>query len=219
MVMDVSERRVCRVAGQHRSAQRRPVPPNLYPIGTRLMKRLWRTEGLLVPQKRRKRRLIGTGENGIVRRRATRKDEVWGMDFVSDQTADDRPLRMLVVLDECTHSRRAVSVRSRSLATWAMLRSPMRQRRTASALKAGVNVRRGRFFLTVSPGLSMEHSWRAFSPNWVSTKSRQAQPTEGECDSSDAVEPEACIIRAAMHQPIPHPLGGLARGCQVEARP
>ena len=45
-------------------------------IGTRLMKRLSRTEGLLVPQKRRKRRRIGTGENGIVRRRATRKDEV-----------------------------------------------------------------------------------------------------------------------------------------------
>jgi transposase len=53
-----------------------------------------------------------------------------------------------------------------------------RQRRTASALKAGVNVRRGRFFLTVFPGLSMEHSWRAFSPNWVSTKSRQAQRAE-----------------------------------------
>lgn len=28
MVMDVSERRVCRVADQHRSTQRRPVPPN-----------------------------------------------------------------------------------------------------------------------------------------------------------------------------------------------
>ena len=30
MVMDVSERRVCRVAGQHRSTQRRPAPPNPY---------------------------------------------------------------------------------------------------------------------------------------------------------------------------------------------
>ena len=139
MVMDVSERRVCRVAGQHRSTQRRPVPPNPYrdrlvarmrelavehprrghrhimdllhkerwTIGTRLMKRLWRTEGLLVPQKRRKRRRIGTGENGIVRRRATRKDEVWGMDFVSDHTADGRPLRMVVVLDELTAIRGA----------------------------------------------------------------------------------------------------------------
>jgi putative transposase len=55
-----------------------------------------------MPQKRRKRRRISTGENGIVRRRATRKDEVWGMDSVSDHTADGRPLWILVVLDECT---------------------------------------------------------------------------------------------------------------------
>jgi hypothetical protein len=33
--------------------------------------RLWRQEGLLVPQKLVKRRRIGTGENGIVRRRAS----------------------------------------------------------------------------------------------------------------------------------------------------
>ena len=76
-------------------------------VGTRLMKRLWRQEGLLVPQKRVKRRWIGTGENGIVRRRATRKNEVWGMDFVQDRTADGRPFRMLVVLDELTAIRGA----------------------------------------------------------------------------------------------------------------
>jgi transposase InsO family protein len=51
-------------------------------IGTRRMKRLWRVEGLPLPQKRVKRRRIGTGENGIVSRRATRKNEVWGMDFI-----------------------------------------------------------------------------------------------------------------------------------------
>jgi putative transposase len=30
MVMEVSERRVCRVAGQHRSTQRRTAPPDPY---------------------------------------------------------------------------------------------------------------------------------------------------------------------------------------------
>ena len=40
--------------------------------------------GLLVPQKLVKRRRIGTGENGIVRRRVTRRYEVWGTDFVQD---------------------------------------------------------------------------------------------------------------------------------------
>jgi len=145
LVMDVSERRVCQVAGQHRSAQRRPAPPNPYrdrlvarmlevavanprrgrryvmdllrkerwSVGARLMKRLWRQEGLLVPGKRVKRRRIGTGENGIVRRRATRRNEVWGMDFVQDLTADGRPLRMLVVLDEYTRECLAIEVRRR----------------------------------------------------------------------------------------------------------
>ena len=142
MVMDVSERRVCRVAGQHRSTQRRTAPPNPYrdklvtrmrelavanprrgrryimdllrkerwSVGARLMKRLWRQEGLLVPQKRVKRRRIGTGENGIVRRRAMRRNEVWGMDFVQDRTADGRPFRMLVVLDEYTRECLAIEV-------------------------------------------------------------------------------------------------------------
>jgi putative transposase len=107
VVMAVSERRVCRVAGQHRSTQRRPAPPNPYrdrlvarmrelavehprrghrhimdllnkeywTIGMRLMKRLWRTEDLLVPQNRRKRRRIGTGKTAscvAVRRAGTR---------------------------------------------------------------------------------------------------------------------------------------------------
>ena len=79
-------------------------------VGTRLMKRLWRVEGLLVPQNRRKRRRIGSGENGIVRRRATRKDEVWALDFVSDRTADGRPFRGLVVLDEHTRECLAIEV-------------------------------------------------------------------------------------------------------------
>jgi transposase InsO family protein len=131
MVMDVSERRVCRVAGQHRSTQRRTAPPNPYrdrlvarirelavanprrgwryvmdllhkerwSVGVRLMKRLWRREGLLVPQKRVKLRQFGMGENGIKRRRASMKNEVWGMDFVQDRTDDGRPFRMLVVPD------------------------------------------------------------------------------------------------------------------------
>jgi transposase InsO family protein len=74
------------------------------------MKRLWRKEGLLVPQKRVKRRRIGTGENGIKRRRASMKNEVWGMDFVQDRTADGRPFRMLVVLDEHTRECLAIEV-------------------------------------------------------------------------------------------------------------
>ena len=77
------------------------------------MKRLWRQEGRLVPEKRVKRRRIGTGENGIVRRRATRRNEVWYVDFVQDWTADGRPPRLLVVLDEYTREGLAIEVRRR----------------------------------------------------------------------------------------------------------
>ncbi len=79
-------------------------------IGARSMKRLWRAEVLLVPQRRRKRRRIGTGENGIERRRATAPNEVWGMDFVQDRTADARLFRMLSVLDEHTRECLALKV-------------------------------------------------------------------------------------------------------------
>ena len=65
------------------------------------MKSLRRTEGLLVPQKCCKRKQIGRGENGIVRRRAPSKEEVWSMDLMSYHTVDGRSLRMLVVLDAC----------------------------------------------------------------------------------------------------------------------
>ena len=58
------------------------------------------------------------------------------------------------------------SVRSRSLETCAMVRSPTLQRRTASALNSGVNTRRFRrcCFLT------MAHSLRILAPIGVSTK-------------------------------------------------
>jgi len=69
-------------------------------VGARVIRRLWRSEGLIVPQGRRKRRRTGTGANGIVRRRARRRNQVWGIDFIHDRTSDGQPFRMLVVLDE-----------------------------------------------------------------------------------------------------------------------
>jgi putative transposase len=80
-------------------------------VGGRLMKRLWRQEGLLVPEIRVKRRRIGTGENGIVRRCAAMKNEVWRMDFVQDRTTASRPLCMPRVLDDYTREYLAIEVR------------------------------------------------------------------------------------------------------------
>ncbi len=71
-------------------------------VNKKRVHRLWREAGLKVPQKQRKRRRLGVGENGCTRRRAERPDHVWSYDFVMDQTEDGRRLKMLVVVDEYT---------------------------------------------------------------------------------------------------------------------
>jgi len=64
--------------------------------------RLWRQEGLKVPQKQHKKRRLGTSANSCVRRKAEYKDHVWAWDFVHDRTTDGRPLKWLSIVDEYT---------------------------------------------------------------------------------------------------------------------
>jgi len=63
--------------------------------------RLWRAEALRVPARKRKRRRLGDNSDGK-RLRAGRPDQVWALDFQSDETADGRALRLLNVVDEFT---------------------------------------------------------------------------------------------------------------------
>ena len=72
--------------------------------------RLWRQEGLKVPQRRRKRRRLGSGVNGSSRRRAEGINHVWSYDFIHDRTLDGRPLKLLTVLDEYTRESLAIHV-------------------------------------------------------------------------------------------------------------
>ena len=65
--------------------------------------RLWKAEHLQVPQKQRKRRrLPGSSENGCIRHKATRRNQVWSYDLLVDRTEDGRQLKLLVVIDEFT---------------------------------------------------------------------------------------------------------------------
>ena len=64
--------------------------------------RLWRREGLKVPQKKRKRRRLGQSENGCHRRRALHQDHVWCWDFVFDHTTSGSTLKWLSIVDEYT---------------------------------------------------------------------------------------------------------------------
>lgn len=71
-------------------------------VNRKRIRRLWRAHGLKVPQKQRKKRRLGGSANGATRRRAERPNHVWSYDFVEDQTADGRKLKLLPILDEFT---------------------------------------------------------------------------------------------------------------------
>ena len=71
--------------------------------------RLWRKEGLKVPQKKRKRGGLGVAENGCDRRRATHKNHVWAWDFVFDRTTNGTQLKWLSIVDE--HTRECLALK------------------------------------------------------------------------------------------------------------
>ncbi len=64
--------------------------------------RLWKREGFKVPRKQRKKRRLGTRDNGCVRRVARYKDDVWAWDFIHDRDERGRPLKWLSLVDEFT---------------------------------------------------------------------------------------------------------------------
>ncbi len=71
-------------------------------VNRKRVHRIWRLEGLKVVQKQRKRRRLGTSDNGVVRRAAQHRNQVWSYDFVMDQTEDGKRLKMLPIVDEFT---------------------------------------------------------------------------------------------------------------------
>ncbi|ABM11948.1 Integrase, catalytic region [Mycolicibacterium vanbaalenii PYR-1] len=73
------------------------------------IRRLWREEGLRVPQRRRKKRLTGIGV-AVGAMSPIRPNVIWAMDFQFDTTADGRILKMLNVIDEFTREALAIEV-------------------------------------------------------------------------------------------------------------
>lgn len=132
----VSERRACQLTSQHRSSQRyrRQLVPEEALLRERLrllarrhprygyrrihvllcrqgfacnrkrVQRLWRDEGLRLPPRPRRRRR-GKQMPGHVT--AACPNQVWALDFLVDQTADGRPIKILTVTDE--HTREALA--------------------------------------------------------------------------------------------------------------
>jgi transposase InsO family protein len=74
------------------------------------IERLWRREGLKVPQKQPKRGRLWLNDGSCVRLRPEHKDHVWSYDFVPARTRDGRAFRMLTVIDELTREGLAIEV-------------------------------------------------------------------------------------------------------------
>jgi putative transposase len=72
--------------------------------------RLWRREGLKVPQKRRKKRGLGVSDHACHKQRAERMNDVWCWDFVFDRTAAGSPLKWLSIIDE--HTRECLALKA-----------------------------------------------------------------------------------------------------------
>ena len=82
-------------------------------VNHKRVERLWRREGLKVPQKHRPRRRLWLNDGSCIRLRPERRNHVWSYDFVSARTHDGRTLRLLTLLDEYTRECLAIRVERR----------------------------------------------------------------------------------------------------------
>jgi transposase InsO family protein len=62
-------------------------------VNDKRIRRLWREEGLRVPQRRRKKRLSGVGV-AVGAMSPIRPNVIWAMDFQFDTTADGRTVKI-----------------------------------------------------------------------------------------------------------------------------
>jgi putative transposase len=82
-------------------------------VNHKRVERIWRREGLKVPQKQPKRRRLWLNDGSCIRLRPLYKDHVWSYDFMVARTSDGKPFRILNILDEYTRECLAILVERR----------------------------------------------------------------------------------------------------------
>ena len=78
-------------------------------VNVKRVERIWRLEGLKVPQKQPKRGRLWLNDGSCIRLRPERPNHVWSYDFVESRTHDGRKFRMLNLIDE--FSRECLAIR------------------------------------------------------------------------------------------------------------
>jgi putative transposase len=79
-------------------------------VNHKRVERIWRQQGLKVPQRQPKRGRLWLNDGSCIRLRPQHKDHVWAYDFLSGRTHDGRPFRMLTLVDEFTRECLSIDV-------------------------------------------------------------------------------------------------------------
>ena len=77
-------------------------------VNHKKVERLWREEGLQLPQRHKRRKRLYHKNSSVIRLRPTHSNHIWSVDFVHDRLSNGRRYKMLTVLDE--HTRQALCV-------------------------------------------------------------------------------------------------------------
>jgi putative transposase len=72
-------------------------------INHKKVERIWREEGLKLPQKQPKKRRLWMNDGSCVRLRPDHKNHVWSYDFIEDKLSNGRRVRWLNIIDEFEH--------------------------------------------------------------------------------------------------------------------
>ena len=79
-------------------------------VNHKRVERIWREEGLRVPQKQKKRKRLYLNNGSCIRLRPCWQNHVWSYDFVADRLSNGKKIRMLTVIDEFTRECLAIRV-------------------------------------------------------------------------------------------------------------
>ena len=82
-------------------------------VNHKRVQRIWREEGLKVPQKQPKRGRLWLNDGSVIRLRPLFPKHVWGYDFMEDRTYNGTKFRILNVIDEYTRECLAIKVERR----------------------------------------------------------------------------------------------------------
>jgi putative transposase len=79
-------------------------------VNHKRVERIWRREGLKVPQKQPKRGRLWLNDGSCIRLRPEHRNHVWSYDFVIEHTANGRAFKILNIIDEYTRESVGIKV-------------------------------------------------------------------------------------------------------------